>query len=128
MFIAQSTDSVLLAIATFVGIAGSLGVAYTVFRSSSEQRLRDVDQRLINDQNMRITMLESDKSKLDTDLHAAIQKAELYRESLTQKAAVDHLAEILIREEAIRKEEHATQLMVLKDLLAQMKRERGTIQ
>ncbi len=127
MFLATQADTLLFGITTVVGLAGALGVAYAVFKSASEQRLRDVDQRLINDQNMRITMLESEVSRAHTDLQAAVQKAELYRESLTQKAAVDHLAEIIVTEEKRRSEEHRTQEVLMKDLLAQMKGQRGTI-
>jgi hypothetical protein len=125
--IASSTDTLLLGISTVVGMAGALGVAYAVFRSSAEQRLKEVDQRLINDQNMLISRLEHESSSLKADLSTATALANNFRESLTQKAAVDHLAELLIKEEKERKDEHAMHAMIMKDILAQMKREHGTI-
>jgi|SRR5690349_1113922 len=122
-----STETVLFAISTLVGLAGALGVAYTVFRSSSEQRLKEVDQHIINNQNLLLQQLESELSKLRTELSTERQRAETYRDSLTQKAAVDHLSELVIREEKVRHEEHEMQVMLLKDILAQLKHARGQI-
>jgi hypothetical protein len=121
------TETVLFALSTLVGVAGALGVAYTVFRSSSEQRLREVDQSLINHQNLAMTQLEGELSRCRTDLTAAVQQATTYRESLTQRAAVDHLAEIVVKEEQTRRLEHETQIMLLKDVVAQLKGMRGSI-
>jgi hypothetical protein len=120
-------DTVLIAISTMVGIAGALGVAYTIFRSSSEQRLREVDQHIINNQNLLLTQLESELSKVRTALATEGQRAETYRESLTQRAAVEHLSEIVIREEQSRRVEHEAQTMLLKDVIAELRNQRGTL-
>jgi len=125
--IATSADTALFGISALVGIAGALGVAYTVFRSSSEQRLREVDQHIINNQNLLLTQQEGELSKMRTDLATEKQRSETYRESLTQRAAVDHLSEIVIREEQVRRQEHEAQVMLLKDVLAQLKQQRGML-
>ena len=123
-----SPETILVAISTMVGIAGALGVAYTVFRSASEQRLRDVDQQVIGHQNILIAQLEEQAKNLRTECQAEKQRSDTYRESLTQKAAVDHLSELVIREEQIRRQEHETQIMLMKDMIAQLKGLRGTLQ
>lgn len=120
-------DTILVAISTLVGIAGALGVAYTVFRSASEQRLREVDQQIIGNQNLLIAQMEEQVRNLRTEFTAEKQRSDTYRESLTQRAAVDHLSEIVIREEQVRRQEHEAQIMLIKDLIAQLKHGRGAI-
>lgn len=127
MVAAAGADNVLLAISTLVGVAGALGVAYTVFRSSSEQRLREVDQHIITNQNLLMAQFEKELEKCRVDLSATKNKADNYREALTQRAAVDHLAELLAREERNREQEHHVQTMLLKDVIAQLKGMRGVI-
>lgn len=122
------TETVLFSLSVLVGIAGALGVAYTIFRSSAEQRLREVDQQIINNQNVLIAQQEGEASRLRTDLANEKNRAEIYRESLTQRAAVEHLAEVVAREESARREEHSTQIMLLKDVISQLKHNRGSIQ
>lgn len=128
MILAAGADTVLFAASTTVGVAGALGVAFTVFRSASEQRLREVDQHVINNQNLLLAQLESELSKVRTELAAMQQRADTYRESLTQRAAVDHLSDIVVRSDAARRQEHDTQIMLLKDVIAQLKYQRGAIQ
>lgn len=125
MILAAGADTALYAISALVGTAGALGVAYTVFRSASEQRLREVDQSLLNHQNLLVAQLESELSKCRTDLATSEQKAEMYRSDLTQRAAVDHLADLVVREEQTRRFEHETQTILLKDMIAQLKGLRG---
>lgn len=121
-------DTILVAISTLVGIAGTLGVAYTVFRSAAEQRLRDVNQDIIVNQERLIAQQDEQIRQLRAECVSEKQRSETYRETLTQKAAVDHLSELVIREEQTRREEHAAQLIIMKDIIAQMKRMRGEIQ
>lgn len=128
MFVAAGTDTVLFAVSTLVGVAGALGVAYTVFRSASEQRLREVDQHIINNQNLLMTQLETELAKLRAEVEAFKQRADTYRESLTQRAAVDHLAELVARNEEQRRQEHEAMMRLLKDVIAQLKGMRGTLQ
>lgn len=131
---AQGADTILFAISILIGIAGTLGVAYTVFRSTSEQRLRELDKRIIENQSTLIIQSETEVTKERQLRLAAEQASNTYRESLTQKAAVDHLAEVLIKEEAARHTEHVRQgemhdvmIALLKDIVAQLKGARGTI-
>jgi tRNA U55 pseudouridine synthase TruB len=130
----QGADTVLFLVSTVVGIAGTLGVAYTVFRSGSEQKLRELDARIIQNQKELQLQLETEVSKERQLRIAAEQKAETYRSDLTQKAAVEHLAEIVQREEKERRIEHQKQIefaemqtTLLKDLVAGIRGQRGTL-
>lgn len=123
-----SPETILVALSTMVGIAGVLGVAYTVFRSASEQRLRELDQQIIGNQNVLITQKDTELARLRTLAEREKERADIYRTDLTQRAAVDHLSELVINEEKTRRDEHQVQSMILKDILAQLKGQRGVIQ
>lgn len=88
-------------------LAGALGLAYTVFRSSSEQKLRELDKRIIENQQALISQTEAELIRERARAQAAENNAVTYRDALTQKAAVDHLLEVLVREEQARHTEHA---------------------
>jgi hypothetical protein len=120
------TETILLALSTLIGVAGALGVAYAVFRSTSEQRLREVDQSLLNHQNLLLQQVDTELSKCRADLVLEKQRADMYRSDLTQRAAVDHLADTVAKDETTRRIEHEMQAMLLKDIIAQLKGLRGT--
>lgn len=131
----QGADTVLFALSVIFGLAGTLGVAYTVFRSASEVKLRELDSRIISNQKELQTQIEAELAKERVLRIASEQKAETYRSDLTQRAAVEHLAEMVQREELSRKEEHRKQIemsemqiTLLKDLVAGIRGQRGTLQ
>lgn len=130
----QGADTILFAISVLVALAGALGVSYTIFRSASEQRLRELDKRIIENQTALLLQSETEVAKERQLRLAAELSSNTYRDSLTQKAAVDHLAEVLVKEEALRATEHVRQgevhdmmVVLLKDIVAQLKGARGTI-
>jgi len=105
----NGTLLVLLILAAVLGIAGTLGVSYAVLRSSSDKERREIDKQLIASQRALIDQNEAELSR-ERHLRAeAERKANDYRNDLTQKAAVDHLLEVLIREEQQRHTEHERQ-------------------
>jgi len=128
VILATTADTALFGLSALIGIAGTLGVAYTVFRSSSEQRLREVDQHIINNQNILISQQDSELTRLRGLAEKEKERADNYRSDLTQRAAVDHLADEVRRAENMRREEHEMQIVLLKDVIAQLKGLRGTIQ
>lgn len=130
-----ATQSVLAIISVLLGIAGALGISWAVFRSTSEQKLREIDKQLLNSQEMLIHQQEAEVTRLKVERDKAENFAAMARADLTQKAAVDHLLEIVVGEERRRAEEHkqAAEAMqvhtqLLKDIVAQLKGQRqGTI-
>lgn len=127
MLVADTTANAIYVVFSLVGLSGALGLAYTLFRSASEQRLREVDKQLLTSQSLLIQQQETELARERAQRIKEEQIAATFRESLTQRAAVDHLAVIVERSEKSRAEEHATQMMLLKDIIAQLKGGRGTI-
>ena len=130
----QGADTILFLVSTVVGLAGILGVAYTVFRSSSEQKLRELDKRIIDNQQALLTQTENELTRERTRATSAENNAVTYRDALTQKAAVDHLLEVLVREEKARHDEHAqhsewfkSQSELLKEVLSELKVRRDSV-
>lgn len=104
------TQLILSALAVLLALAGALGVAWAVFRSTSEQKLREIDRQLLNSQEMLIRQHEAELARLQTDMAKAENFVSIARADLTQKAAVDHLLELVVREERHRADEHEQQL------------------
>lgn len=102
----MSGSVVLGIIGLIIGLAGTLGVAYAVFRSASEQKLRELDKRIIENLQALQVQTEQELTRERARAQAAENNAVTYRDALTQKAAVDHLLEVLVREEQARHTEH----------------------
>lgn len=131
----NGTLLVLLILAAIFGIAGTLGVAYAILRSSSDKERREIDKQLIESQRALIAQNESELARQRHRADEMERKAIDYRNDLTQKAAVDHLLEVLIREEQQRHEEHERQdteqrqradenVKLLKEIIAKVEEKR----
>lgn len=126
-----TTQAILAAISTLLALAGVLGLAWAVFRSSSEQKLREIDKQLLSSQEMLIHQLEAELARVKADMNKAENFVALARADLTQKAAVDHLLELVVREERRRADEHEmqadalrTHTGLLKEIINQLKAQR----
>lgn len=108
-------------------MAGALGVAWAIFRSASEAKLREIDKRLIESQATLIAYNDAELAKERVQRATAELAAQTYRDSLTQKAAVDHLADILANAAAAEVVAHEMHTMLLKDIVAQLRGQRGQI-
>lgn len=100
---------VVLIMSGVVGIASALGVSYAVSRSSSDKERREIDKSLIDSQRLLIAQQETELGRERHRAEEADRMAKQYRSDLTQKAAVDHLLEVLVREEQQRHTEHTEQ-------------------
>lgn len=106
-----------------IAIATGVGVAYAVSRSASDKERREIDKSLITSQRLLIDNQEAEIARCKTELIEAVAAAARYRADLTQKAAVDHLLEVLVQEEGKRATEHTKQTNALEehsDLLRQV--------
>lgn len=127
----MSTTGVVAIVSLILGLAGTLGIAWAVFRTSSEGKLRELDKRIIENLQSLLGQTESELTRERTRAQAAENNAVTYRDALTQKAAVDHLLEVLVREEQARHQEHAqhakeaeTTRNLLKEILTLLKAQR----
>lgn len=121
-------------IGLILGIAGTLGVSYAIFRTASEGKLRELDKRIIENQQALLTQTENELTRERARAQAAETNAVTYRDALTQKAAVDHLLEVLVREEQARHNEHnehartfELQAGLLREILAELKAQRDSV-
>jgi predicted methyltransferase len=137
--LASSADTILFAVSAMVGVAGALGVAYTVFRSSGEQRLREVDQHVINNQTILLSQQDKELERLRNELAANHQLFKQIEERFTQRAAVDRLADEIKKEETARRIEHLAMqdlfeekievmYRLLKDVIAVLRGKKGTLE
>jgi hypothetical protein len=129
-----TVGAVISIVGVILGIAGTLGVAYAIFRSASEQKLRELDKRIIENQQALLTQTETELTRERARAQAAETNAVTYRDALTQKAAVDHLLEVLVREEQARHAEHEqhgrhfeAQTALLREILAALRERRDSI-
>lgn len=100
---------VALIASVIIAVATGIGVAYAVSRSASDKERREIDKSLITSQRLLIDNQEAEIARCKTDLIEAVAAAARYRADLTQKAAVDHLLEVLVAEEGKRATEHGKQ-------------------
>lgn len=121
-------------VGVILGVAGTMGVAYAVFRSASEQKLRELDKRIIENQQALLVQTETELTRERARAQAAETNAVTYRDALTQKAAVDHLLEVLVREEQARHAEHEQhgrhfemQTGLLREILDELRAKRDSI-
>jgi hypothetical protein len=122
------TQAIIAILVGLVALASALGVAWAIFRSASVTKLREIDRQLIQSQEMLIAQQETDISRMKVDVAEAKNFVAVARADLTQKAAVDHLLELVIREERRRADEHEKQsdslrmhAALLKDIVAILK-------
>lgn len=121
------TVAIFVGLAALLAIAGAMGIAYSVFRTSAKTNtvtLYERENDILEKQNAR---LEAETVRLEQRLQQALAEAISLREAVTQRAEVARLAEVVTREEAARREEHKVMEMLQKDLLAQLRRQRGEI-
>ncbi|MGH9005580.1 MAG: hypothetical protein ACRDYV_20835 [Acidimicrobiia bacterium] len=123
----MTPTTVIFAFAALLGIAVTLGVAYSVARSAA----RDKDTEDLSRRNevldRALTRSETERTRIETKLDTVMNANAVLQETVSGTAAVKHLAEEIRREESARREEHLTQMTLLKDIIAQLKDSRGAI-
>lgn len=118
----MTVGAVVSIVGVILAIAGTLGVAYAVLRSASEQKLRELDKRIIDNYQALVTQLEAEKTSAVVERDAAERRAADYREALTQKAAVDHLAEMVEHQWKQQRETDSAHSQLLRDILEHLRR------
>ena len=123
----MSAAQVFLVIGVILAIGGTLGAAWAVLRTSAASRtieLYQSENEVLGKMNHR---LESEVTRLNSKVDTQAAALAALQETVTQRAEVARLAEEIRKEEQVRREEHGTFLMLLKDILAQLKSKRGEI-
>ena len=125
----MTAGTVLLAIGLVLTVAGALGVAYAVFRTSSVGRTIEIYQQENAILGQRATRLEEEvkeqraEASKEREKRAALEAAlEALRQTISGEAAVGRLGEVIGREEAARREEHRQMLNHVDRIEAGIKR------
>jgi len=118
---------ILFGISLVLAIAGGLGVSYAVFRSSSKTNTIDLFAKENDALTKALTRQESENLRLQTKVDALANANAVLQETVSGTLAVKELAKEIAREEAQRREEHAAALVLLKDIIAELRQARGAI-
>jgi len=120
-------NAYLAVVATLVGVAGALGVAWAGFRSTADTRRRDLDRDYIAALERTNQADEKELARLRSRVDALTTANLVLLDTVSGTEAVKRLAESISAEENHRREEHMVQMTILKDILAQLKDQRGAI-
>lgn len=121
------TQTLILALSVVVSIAAAMGIAYAVFKASASTNTSMLYQRENDALTKALTRQEAEASRLATKVETLTNTNAVLQETVSGAAAVRHLAVEIAREEAARREEHQAMMLLLKDLIAVVRRERGAL-
>lgn len=116
-----------LAIGVLLAVAGTLGVTWAVFRASSATKTIELYQAESEVQGKINHRLEQEVTRLVTKLDAQTVAFQALQDTVTQRAEVGQLRDELKRSEEQWRVEHQAHTVLLKDILAQLKHQRGAI-
>lgn len=123
----MSAAQLVLVIGVLLAVAGTLGVTWAVFRASAASKtieLYQAENEVMGKMNHR---LESEVTRLQTKVDTQASSLQALQETVTQRADVQQLMSEMRVAERERREEHEAQMMLLKDVVAQLKARRGEI-
>lgn len=123
----MSAAQLVLTIGVLLAVAGTLGVTWAVFRASAATKtieLYQAENEVMGKMNHR---LEGEVNRLQTKVDTQGSALQALQETVTQRAEVAKLMAEVRRNEELRRQEHGSHMMLLKDILAQLKGQRGAI-
>jgi hypothetical protein len=121
------TQTLALLATALVSVAAALGIAYAVFKSSARTNIAELYERENDALSKALARQEAEGVRLQTKVETLANTNAVLQETVSGAAAVRTLATEIARDESARREEHAAMMMLLKDLVAIIRRERGEI-
>lgn len=112
----------------FIVAAGVLGISLANAKNSQKgqtEALYEKENRALGQANSR---LENEVLRLQTKVDALTQANIVLQETVSGAEAVKALRIDMVREEQSRRDEHGAMMMLMKDLIAQLRGRRGEIQ
>jgi hypothetical protein len=122
------TQTIAIIITAVLAVATALGLAYAVFRSTARTNTTLLYERENEALTKALTRQEAESVRLQTKVETLVNTNAVLQETVSGAQAVRTLAVEIQREEAARREEHKVMMELLKDLIAQFRQARGTIQ
>lgn len=121
------TQTVAIVLTAVVSVATAMGIAYAVFKSTARTNTNLLYERENDALTKALARQETEATRLATKVETLTNTNAVLQETVSGAAAVRHLATEIAREEAARREEHQAMMLLLKDLIAIIRRERGEI-
>lgn len=116
----MNAGTVLVAVGLVLTVAGSLGVAYAVFRSTAMDKTLELFRTENAALGAKTSRLE-DEVVRERERRVALEAAvAVLRETISGEAAVRALGETIAREEAARRDEHRAQMERIDRILAKV--------
>jgi hypothetical protein len=122
------TQTIAIIITAVLAVATALGLAYAVFRSTARTNTTLLYERENDALTKALLRQEAEATRLATKVETLTNTNAVLQETVSGAAAVRTLAVEIQREEAARREEHKAMMMLLKDIIAEIRQARGTIQ
>ena len=118
---------VTLIFAAVLGVSVTIGVAYAVTRSSARNQTQEIYERENDALTKALARQDQENLRLQQKVDALSQANSVLQQTVSGTMAVKELAKEIAREEALRREEHQTMQILLKDLIAAFRNARGEI-
>jgi hypothetical protein len=121
------TQTIAIVVTAVVSTAAALGIAYAVFKSTARTNVQELYARENEALGKALARQEAENARLMAKVDTLANTNAVLQETVSGAAAVRELALEIRREEALRREEHQTALVLLKDIIAEMRQARGAI-
>lgn len=119
--------NITLAIGTVLGICVMLGVAYAITRTSAKTQTESIYEKENQALGKALSRQEQENVRLQTKVDALANANAVLQETVSGTIAIKELAKEITREETERRNEHQTQMILLKDIIAELRQSRGEI-
>jgi hypothetical protein len=121
------TTTITYVLITVVSVFTALGVAWAVFRSTARVQTIGLFEKENDALTKALARQESENLRLQTKVDALANANAVLQETVSGTLAVKELAKEIQREEGQRREEHQTQIVLLKDIIAELRQARGAL-
>jgi hypothetical protein len=121
------SSGVAVIVSIVLAVAGTLGAAWGVFQGSAKGKTLELYEKELDLRTEINERLEAENLRLHQRVVEISKEAARWQEAVTQKARVEELAKTIEREETARREFEKSIEMLLKDIVAQLKSQRGAI-
>jgi len=123
----NTATQIALVASVVIVAAGILGIALANARNSQKGQIESLYEKENKALGQALARQEQESARLLTKVEALANANAVLQETVSGTSAVRALAQEIASEEHKRQEEHATMMVLLKDLIAEMRQSRGAI-
>jgi len=107
--------------------AGVLGISWANARNNQKTQIDTLYERENEALGKALNRQEQENARLLVKVESLAQANTVLQETVSGTAAIKALAREIAEEESKRREEHLTQMTLLKDIIAELRQSRGAI-